>query len=593
MANIKQYRSNAKIPGLPDTTNITDPQLRLFLDRLKLVVTNLTVTVDGLAKYNNVDNIVRDLTNSQYFNSIIDQKVTDISTGIVKSEVKKNNNKKNKIVELDAIEIDPVEMTLNVFNAETAFGTAEVYYVPHDTSPMYKGVTWSVSDDTVATIDQNGNVTALAVGKCTITATSNYDDDITAEAFLEVVYADTITVTATYQWCSQNSNVVCFTEIQEPVDGNCIWGATENTVTLLPDKTEEEAKAASALTTIATADIRKWISTRYPEWAGGKRFWRDEEKDTEPGSGGWKRHIVYGAWASTSLRDEVFSKHQSGIAFFCTTPPPDEQGTETTVNEVYGWAGAPNDYANLEYATNNQRKDAPLMDGEFKWHRDGGDDWEWPDDRFVHVLDYNRGYTDGYTTIKRVLNRTGNTVIVPEGSRHSGKWFEYVTTPIDGYPQITVWLQYEYIGSGFPTNNWAFINTTPNSDGTGWVDDAIIGGETAWLEHNGWRYVYDYYGLLFDLLSYHAWTLSPCHQTGVSDEQITVYTDPQTLPEDVTTGDEETGTYPTDVYIRYNQDYEGDGVIDEVYWWPEGQVTATGEGTYSITGNNGGTYYRH
>lgn len=567
MANIKQYRSNAKIPGLPDTTNITDPQLRLFLDRLKLVVTNLTVTVDGLAKYNNVDNIVRDLTNSQYFNSIIDQKVTDISTGIVKSEVKKNNNKKNKIVELDAIEIDPVEMTLNVFNAETASGTAEVYYVPHDTSPMYKGVTWSVSDDTVATIDQNGNVTALAVGKCTITATSNYDDDITAEAFLEVVYADTITVTATYQWCSQNSNVVCFTEIQEPVDGNCIWSATENTVTLLPDKTEEEAKAASAFTTIATADSRKWVSTAYPEWAGGKRFWRDEEKDVEAG---FTSHPL----VSATITYDGPSYAPEGTCAFA------EYGTDAgETGRVFSRAYS-NSYAPADVAKQYLIDDTPVLSANATWKR-YQPEWQESDGAGWNCLAYLMESPRLY------IQRTGRSKVV-----NGVTWHELASQKWQGR-QRTAWVRMPINPLGY---DGAYIDTEPNEAGEGYIDDSVSSTGCEWyFEAAGYRYFLNIYSqyFLFSPTYYYAWTLSPCHQTGVSTDQITVYTDPNTLPEDVTTGDGEAGTYPTDIYIPYNQDYEGDGVIDETYWMPEGQVTATGEGTYSITGNNGETYYRH
>ena len=89
--------------------------------------------------------------------------------------------------------------------------------------------------------------------------------------------------------------------------------------------------------------------------------------------------------------------------------------------------------------------------------------------------------------------------------------------------------------------------------------------------------------MLFDLLSYHAWTLSPCHQNGVSGDQITVYTDPQTLPEDVIAGDATIGETSTNVYIPYNQDYEGDGVIDDVYWMLEGYVADAGSSVYSFT----------
>lgn len=47
-------------------------------------------------------------------------------------------------------------------------------------------VTWSSSDETVAAVDENGTVTAVAEGKCTITAASNLTDTVTGSCQVEV-----------------------------------------------------------------------------------------------------------------------------------------------------------------------------------------------------------------------------------------------------------------------------------------------------------------------------------------------------------------------------------------------------------------------
>ncbi len=47
-------------------------------------------------------------------------------------------------------------------------------------------VTWSSSDDTVATVDENGTVTAVAEGKCTVTATSNLTGTVSGSCEVEV-----------------------------------------------------------------------------------------------------------------------------------------------------------------------------------------------------------------------------------------------------------------------------------------------------------------------------------------------------------------------------------------------------------------------
>lgn len=405
----------------------------------------------------------------------------------------------------------------------------------------------------------------------------------------------TITVEAPYSWCGwhysgfgdANGDSIdkteiglAFTETPNVGGGDLCWRQEKNIVVIHDGQSVEEAKKTEALGTIDGFTDKQWITVSYLEWAEGLRFWRDEDKDSEPGSGGWRRHHMYGTWASTDLSKAVFDEHKTGIAFFCTQPPPEGAATSASPGDVYELVGAPNDYADLEYATKHQRKDAPLAEGEFVWRRSTATNWAWPDDRFVHLLVSNRGSTDKFTAINRVLNRTGTTKQLFGDNRYAGTWFKYTTTPIAGYNQITVWLQAEYIGGGFPTNDWAFIETEPNVDGEGWYDNAITAGSAVWLEHKGWRYTHAQSGLLFDLLSYHAWTLSPCHQSEESSDQITVYTDPYTRPEDVTV--DGGGEYPTLVYTAFNYDGDGDGEVDETSWDPAGLVKETGTGTYSF-----------
>lgn len=80
-----------------------------------------------------------------------------------------------------AISLDRNEATLEV--GETLTLTATV--TPDDTSN--KTVAWSSSDDSIATVDQEGNVSVLAVGSVVITAATTDGSDLKAECLINAV----------------------------------------------------------------------------------------------------------------------------------------------------------------------------------------------------------------------------------------------------------------------------------------------------------------------------------------------------------------------------------------------------------------------
>ncbi|WP_432649957.1 InlB B-repeat-containing protein [Huintestinicola sp.] len=85
-----------------------------------------------------------------------------------------------------SIELDKTELELVVGGKETL--TAKT--TPADTTDP---VNWESSDENVATVDENGIVTAVAEGKATITAAAN--DNVSAECEVTVISKKKITVT--------------------------------------------------------------------------------------------------------------------------------------------------------------------------------------------------------------------------------------------------------------------------------------------------------------------------------------------------------------------------------------------------------------
>ncbi len=73
----------------------------------------------------------------------------------------------------------PTSITLNKESLELNVGEIETLtanVLPTDT--IYPNVSWSSSDDSVATVDENGKVTAVSEGTASITATSTYDSTV-------------------------------------------------------------------------------------------------------------------------------------------------------------------------------------------------------------------------------------------------------------------------------------------------------------------------------------------------------------------------------------------------------------------------------
>lgn len=90
---------------------------------------------------------------------------------------------------VEKIELDKTEGILNVGNTVTITATV----APEEaTNPA---VTWSSSDESVATVDETGKITAVATGNATITATSEDDSSVSANYELTVQQKKAATTT--------------------------------------------------------------------------------------------------------------------------------------------------------------------------------------------------------------------------------------------------------------------------------------------------------------------------------------------------------------------------------------------------------------
>lgn len=127
--------------------------------------------------------------------------------------------------------------------------SAEVY--PEDLL-LVEGVTWSSSDETIATVDDNGVVTGISVGKATITATTVAEPNLTADCEVEVFELPNSTLSgiAANPW---NGNYLVMTSQWCEFDTNNLAGLTKTS-----DVLEEEFFAATVVGDKIIAGTRTW-----------------------------------------------------------------------------------------------------------------------------------------------------------------------------------------------------------------------------------------------------------------------------------------------------------------------------------------------
>ena len=86
-----------------------------------------------------------------------------------------------KVVQLpESISFSVEELTIDIGRTKAAKATVQ----PRDTDN--KKLTWSSSDESIATVDKNGRIKGLAVGECTITATCDADANVSAALTVHV-----------------------------------------------------------------------------------------------------------------------------------------------------------------------------------------------------------------------------------------------------------------------------------------------------------------------------------------------------------------------------------------------------------------------
>ena len=149
----------------------------------------------------------------------------------------------------ESITLDKSELTLTIGASEKLTATV----LPEDVTD--KTVTWSTSDAAIATVDNEGNVTAISVGEATITATCG-DKSATCKVTVNPILADSITLDKTELTLTIGaSEKLTATVLPEDVtDKTVTWSTSDAAIATVDNEGNVTAILVGEATITATCD---------------------------------------------------------------------------------------------------------------------------------------------------------------------------------------------------------------------------------------------------------------------------------------------------------------------------------------------------
>ncbi|MDE6268331.1 MAG: Ig-like domain-containing protein, partial [Muribaculaceae bacterium] len=152
---------------------------------------------------------------------------------------------------VESISLDKGSLELIVKQSATLSATI----LPEDATD--KTVTWSTSDEKIATVDAEGKVTAVSVGEVTITAVANGDTDISASCAVKVlpILVSAITLNETEVSLRVNGSVTLTAEVapNDATNGSIVWSTSDEKIATVDTEGKVTAVALGEAVITATA----------------------------------------------------------------------------------------------------------------------------------------------------------------------------------------------------------------------------------------------------------------------------------------------------------------------------------------------------
>ena len=148
---------------------------------------SFTVTIDGIS-YNE---------GTEYGNELYQALLFEAENLPLREHVVKIEDTGNGLFVFDSIDIDDTgylidsNQSIKLDNTSLSLKEGTSKKLTATTTPSALGIEWSSSDDTIATVDENGKVTGVKEGICTVTAKIE-GTDLTADCLVTVTKEDIV-----------------------------------------------------------------------------------------------------------------------------------------------------------------------------------------------------------------------------------------------------------------------------------------------------------------------------------------------------------------------------------------------------------------
>ena len=247
-----------------------EPNNIIQVTEVKLTPAAVTLEVGGKATLslsvlpqNATDKSVTWESSAKNIATVVNGEVTAIAEGSATITATTKNGKKAtcsvtvkaQVVEVTSITIEPNALELEV-NEEKAL-TCTV--LPENATD--KKMTWSSSDNAIATVNEEGLVKAIAAGTATITATSSNGKTATCEVTVkpQVINVESITLTpATAELeVGKEMTLTCKVLPENTTDKSVTWSSSDEAVATVKDGVVKAFSAGTATITATSSNGKK------------------------------------------------------------------------------------------------------------------------------------------------------------------------------------------------------------------------------------------------------------------------------------------------------------------------------------------------